>query len=247
MATKRKPALKATSPNGDVPEMTPIKAPAPQQKTVTHEYVISDHINKVRNEVKYVKKTGRVKYKGTDYTYATEADTLAALRPALIKHGLVFCPSYESHTVAANGDVTLVQKIMLTHAETGAVWPYELKAVGSCKNNLYGSMTGGMRHFYLKFFQLETGDDPEREEQRQGEAAEKTPVATASKPASSQQSVQGYVFNMLPGATDQARGNRRKLFDSLATRCGLVANTPYDKVTEAQWQAVLTLINEENS
>jgi hypothetical protein len=45
-------------------------------------------------DVGYVQKAGHNDFQ--NYKYATEADAIAALRPAMIKHGLCMIPSVES-------------------------------------------------------------------------------------------------------------------------------------------------------
>ena len=59
----------------------------------THEQVIVTFMNKVMAEVGYVQKKDENKFQ--KYKYAGEGALLAALRPSMVKHGLVLFPSVQ--------------------------------------------------------------------------------------------------------------------------------------------------------
>ena len=69
---------------------------APETTVLLHSGVanISKKIIAVMRDVGYVQKAGHNDFQ--NYKYATEADAIAALRPAMIKHGLCMIPSVES-------------------------------------------------------------------------------------------------------------------------------------------------------
>jgi len=155
------------------------KEPAPQE-TLTAEAIILRAMNAVMNEVDYVQKKGENDFHG--YKYATEADVLDRLRPAMVKHGLVLIPSVQQvSSVDAHGNTTVSIHYTLAHI-SGAVWPTPVIAAG-CGNDrnkngvgdkgLYKAITGANKYMLFKLFQIETGNaEPEDSEgDRQREAA----------------------------------------------------------------------------
>ena len=96
---------------------------------MSHEQAISVYINRVMTDVGYVQKKDDNKFQ--KYKYAGEGALLAALRPAMVRHGLVLLPSVEKVSpIDEYGNTTGTIEYTLTHAPTGAVWPKPLKAVG---------------------------------------------------------------------------------------------------------------------
>lgn len=130
-------------------------------------------LNAVMNEVSYIQKTGKNTFHG--YKYASEADLLDKLRPAMIKAGLVLVPSIKNYTVVDDhGNTTVMVEYTLAHV-SGEIWPEKIVAVG-CGNDrakngavgdkgVYKALTGANKYLLFKLFQIETGDDPERDEQ----------------------------------------------------------------------------------
>lgn len=144
------------------------KEPIPQE-TLTAEAVILRAMNAVMSEVDYVQKKGENDFHG--YKYATEADVLDRLRPAMVKHGLVLIPSIQQvSSVDENGNTTISIHYTLAHI-SGAVWPTPVIAAG-CGNDknkngvgdkgLYKAITGANKYMLFKLFQIETGNaEPE--------------------------------------------------------------------------------------
>ncbi len=139
-------------------------------------------LNAVMQEAGYVQKTGENDFHG--YRYATEADVLERLRPAMVKHGLILIPSVQQvSAIDSNGNTTVSVHYTLAHV-SGAVWPTSIVAAG-CGNDrsknggfgdkgLYKALTGANKYLLFKLFQIETGDDPEQSEgDRNREAGEK--------------------------------------------------------------------------
>lgn len=136
-------------------------------------------LNAVMQEVDYVQKKGENDFHG--YKYATEADVLDRLRPAMVKHGLILIPSVNQvSAVDTNGNTSVTIQYTMAHI-SGAVWPHPIIAAG-CGNDknksgvgdkgLYKALTGANKYLLFKLFQIETGNDPEESEgDRNREAA----------------------------------------------------------------------------
>lgn len=134
----------------------------------TPEQAIIRAIHAVMSEVGYVHKSGENDFH--KYTYASEADVLSALRPAMIKHGLILIPSVQQVTnIDSFGNTTVSVQYTLAHV-SGAVWPQPIMAAGcgGDKNRngvgdkgVYKAMTGANKYLLFKLFQIETGDEPE--------------------------------------------------------------------------------------
>jgi hypothetical protein len=151
-------------------------------ETLTPEAVILRAVNAVMQEVGYVQKTGENTFHG--YRYASEADVLERLRPAMVKHGLILIPSVQQvSSVDPPGNTTVSVHYTLAHI-SGAVWPQPIIAAGCGgdrnKNGvgdkgLYKALTGANKYMLFKLFQIETGNDPEESQgDRDREAADKT-------------------------------------------------------------------------
>lgn len=118
----------------------------------------------------YVQKNGHNKFHG--YKYASEADLLDKLRPAMVKHGLLLLPSGQKISGPdEHGNVNVEVSYTLAHKD-GEAWPEKLIAFG-CGNDknkngigdkgLYKALTGANKYLLFKLFQIETGDDPEQD------------------------------------------------------------------------------------
>jgi len=144
----------------DVPLIT--ENPTPEQSIIRA-------LHAVMQDASYVQKTGENDFHG--YSYATEADVLERIRPAMIKHGLVLIPSINQvSSIDQHGNTSVTVNYTLAHI-SGAVWPHPIIAAG-CGNDrnkngtgdkgLYKALTGANKYLLFKLFQIETGDDPEQ-------------------------------------------------------------------------------------
>lgn len=142
-------------------------------------------LHAVMSEVGYVQKTGENDFH--KYTYASEADVLAALRPALVKNGLILIPSVaQVATIDQWGNTTVTVSYTLAHT-SGAIWPDKIVAAGcggdKNKNGvgdkgLYKAITGANKYLLFKLFQIETGnDDPDDAKGDERRAETTTPEA----------------------------------------------------------------------
>lgn len=132
---------------------------------------IAGAICKVMLAVKRVPKNGRNKFHG--YDYATEADLVSVIRPAMAEAGLILLPSQtEASGPDECGNVRVKVEYTLAHT-SGEVWPHPLISYGvgndRAKNGndgdkaIYKAATGANKYLLFKLFQVDTGDDPEAE------------------------------------------------------------------------------------
>ena len=172
-------------------------------------------LNKVMDEAKYVQKNAENKFHG--YKYASEAALLETLRPAMIKHGLVLIPSVSNASaIDEHGNTVVAVEYTLAHV-SGEIWPDKITAVG-CGNDrarngtvgdkgVYKAITGANKYLLFKLFQIETGDDPEKDETAPPPSQDKAESDTVKKPASKAQTKSGvapitYADNFVPTAED---------------------------------------------
>ena len=135
----------------------------------------------VMNDVGNVQPTGKNQHFG--YTYLSEGDLLNALRPAVVKHGLVLLPvgvEQKVSTWAPTGkgkpqwvtDVKVTYR--LVHAESGESVDLVMHGSGidSEDKGLYKALTGCLKYLVRQLLLIPTGDDPDhapQQRQRQQE------------------------------------------------------------------------------
>jgi hypothetical protein len=123
-------------------------------------------LHKVMSEVGYVQKAQRNTH--FKYNYAGEAALLAKLRPAMLEAGLLLIPSSDGEPfVDAQGRTHVVMSYTLCHKD-GDIWPTPIRIPGcgtdSQDKGTYKAITGANKYLLFKLFQIETGDDPEKDE-----------------------------------------------------------------------------------
>ena len=145
-------------------------------------------LNTVMAKVGYVQKQGENKFHG--YKYAGEGNLLEVLRPAMVEAGLLLIPSHsEKSEIDAHGNVTVLVEYTLAHKD-GDVWPEKIRVYGTGNDRaksgavgdkgVYKAATGANKYLLFKLFQIETGDDPEKEsEHDRTDDADKTEAAPA--------------------------------------------------------------------
>jgi len=143
-------------------------------------------LNDIMKDVSYVQKSSENKFHG--YKYASEASLLESLRPAMIQHGLILIPSVANvGQIDPHGNTSITVEYTLAHV-SGEIWPDKIIAVG-CGNDrskngsvgdkgVYKALTGANKYLLFKLFQIETGDDPEKDE---GEKPAVAPVQVKSE------------------------------------------------------------------
>jgi hypothetical protein len=125
-------------------------------------------------DVGYVQKAGHNDFQ--NYKYATEADAIGALRPAMIKHGLCMIPSVESVEQDEWGNTNVLMHYRILDEE-GNFLSFRAAGSGNDKNSkgvgdkgIYKALTGASKYALLKTFMMETGDDPEVPNQQEKES-----------------------------------------------------------------------------
>ena len=172
-------------------------------------------LNKVMDDAKYVQKNSENKFHG--YKYASEAALLETLRPAMIKHGLVLIPSVRNvSSIDEHGNTIVTVEYTLAHT-SGEIWPDKITAVGfgndRARNGtvgdkgVYKAITGANKYLLFKLFQIETGDDPEKDETVAPQEEDKNKDSPVKKPAPKVQTKSGiepitYADNFVPTAED---------------------------------------------
>jgi len=149
------------------PEGLTIARPAPQQNLAP----IIGAVHAVMSAVAYIQKTGNNAHQ--HYAYASEADVLAAIRPAMVEQGLVLFPNvvrmeHESYSTKNGGQGTRVFVTVehtLAHV-SGAVWPEKIKAVGCAEDTQDKAVaqagTSAQKYCLLRLFLVETGQDSDK-------------------------------------------------------------------------------------
>lgn len=155
---------------------------------------LAEAMHAIMQEVGYVQKTGKVSGGGASYKFAGESDFIAAIRPAMIKHGVVFSVSdvsnYQCQQVTgSNGKpayhVTGIWSFTLRHVHSSS--EIRVCGVGEGHDSLdkasYKAATGALKYALRQTFVIETGDDPdkpnEEELKQQAEQARKKAEAWA--------------------------------------------------------------------
>lgn len=111
--------------------------------------------------------------KGLNYTYAGEADLIAALRPEMIRCGLVLSPvkiealpteRYKTRSGASMVISRLIVTYRLTHAGSGSYEEIQVLGEGADAGDKSGpkAMTMAYKYALRQAFLIETGDDPDK-------------------------------------------------------------------------------------
>lgn len=172
---------------------------------------------KVMAKAEYVQKTGRNDFQ--NYSYATEADLLAVIRPAMLEEGLLLIPSLHSYTnIDEHGNTTITMDYTLAHT-SGEIWPEKIRGIGQGNDRarsgavgdkgVYKALTGCNKYVLFKLFQIATGDDPEvGNEVDRAESKAAPPTVKKEPPKHSYDDVSGEIIHlrahMDPTITDLA-------------------------------------------
>jgi hypothetical protein len=126
--------------------------------------------------VGYVAKNGENKFHG--YSYATEADLTAAVRPELAKRSLMMIPTVLSHsrteTVNQKGNKSYFTQVevewSVVNGETGEERKFLMPGTAEDPSDkgLYKAITGSEKYALKNLFLVPTGDDPEKDDEGNG-------------------------------------------------------------------------------
>jgi hypothetical protein len=142
-------------------------------------------VSRIIGRAKYVQKSGFNSFH--KYNYATEGDFLALLKPLLDEEKLAIVASQDSVTRDELEPTTRGRRQWLTtvkmtfkviDGETGysEILTSFGTGIDSEDKGLYKAITGCVKYFISKLFLIETGDDPERE--NENETGDNKPPAT---------------------------------------------------------------------
>lgn len=138
-------------------------------------------ILRVMHKVGYVQKSGENEFH--HYKYATESDTIAALRPVMLDEGLILMPSMmHSPVLDQHGNTHIMMSYTLYHVPTGERMVINVPGSGNDRSSkgtvgdkgVYKAMTGALKYALRQTFMLETGEDPERGNNVDDDATEET-------------------------------------------------------------------------
>ena len=124
----------------------------------------------VMDEVRHVTKTGKADPKQGGYKYASDADLLTALQPAMAKHGLAIFPSKVEQSESQHKykssvayKVDLIVTYTLCHANSDQTATIQAPGCGidGQDKSAYVAMTGAFKYALRQLFAVPTGDDPE--------------------------------------------------------------------------------------
>lgn len=148
-------------------------------------------IARLIGKAKYVQKTGKNAFH--NYKYATEADFLALVKPLLDEEKLAIVADtravvrfeVEPTKQGKKQWVTQVEmQFKLIDGETGHAETLTSFGTGidSEDKGLYKAVTGCVKYFIAKLFLIETGDDPEVENDNEKEKKERQPASQGPLP-----------------------------------------------------------------
>lgn len=185
---------------------------------------LQEAILAVMADAGYVQKE-KPKEGGIRYSIKSESAVLQALRPALIKHGIIMLPAAvdeithsEFTTINREGKETTWNRVVarFTYALMGWGESLYVIALGEGADTgdkaVYKAMTGSKKNVLLNAFLMVTGDDPDEDESPSEDERSKAP----SRPYSADVLVKGLrkAAAELKGHT-MAEAIRQRIFDDL--------------------------------
>lgn len=148
----------------------------------------------VMGEVGHVPKNGKNAHFG--YSFATEADVVAAVREKMAARSIMLIPSVEKtefrSVPGAKGPkqvCTLTVKFTLMDGDSDKTIEFTIIGEGedAIDKSAFKAMTGAEKYAVMKLFMIPTGDDPEKDTEqpppRRAQSAIKPATATANAPA----------------------------------------------------------------
>lgn len=155
-------------------------------------------LNAVMQEVGYVQ---RSRTQGLNYSFASESAFIEALRPELVKHGVVVHPldvrsiNTESYTTRNGSEMnmtTVVVTYRFAHAPSGSHIDVTTVGQGADTGDKASNkaLTGAFKYALRQALMIETGDDPDKDssENQQRAYGQPTPrpQSNGSKPSDKQ-------------------------------------------------------------
>lgn len=145
---------------------------------------IFQKINKVTSELEALVKDGK---NPMGYKYLSHAQVLSAIRPLLVKHGVVVYPVMappqltdviDKKTGNVSGKMTTFQSqfkfVNIDNPEDYFIAATIGQGVDTGDKGAYKAATGAMKYMLFQTFLVETDDDPENEKVKPGLSASKS-------------------------------------------------------------------------
>jgi len=143
---------------------------------------IHEAINGVMKEVGYVQKE---KKQGLNYSFASEAALIQALRPVMVEHGIyayvievlkIYRDNYSTKSGTVMTNTLEHGKVRFQHVHSETFIDVEATGEGADAGDKSANkaMTGMLKYALRQTFMIETGDDPDKD--ASVERAEVTPV-----------------------------------------------------------------------
>lgn len=142
---------------------------------------VLEALMKAAHSVNYVQKKGFNDFQ--KYNYVTEPDVINAVRPALLKEGLMILPSVVEVNHDEHGNTHVLVDYTVLH-ETGDSLSFRCAGSGNDRNSkgvgdkgIYKALTGANKYALLRLLQLATGDDAEVPNEVDDKKEDKKPAA----------------------------------------------------------------------
>lgn len=202
----------------------------PTPEMVKHER-LSAAIGAVMGEVGYVENTGENKFHR--YSYAKDSDLIRALRPSMLKHGVVgplpvkTTQSREEAAPTKRGArqwVTTVDvEYILLHRDSGDRIELAMSGAGidGEDKGTFKAMTGAYKYILREGFMIETGDDPEEDHQPQPQGGGASEEDLESARSEGAQKGREWVIRQIYSKADRDESFDGRTFASKLKKAGI--------------------------
>jgi len=168
-------------------------AAEPSERTeATNHANIGEAFLAIMKEVGYVQKLGKNTMQ--NYKYAGEAQLIEALRPALIKHGVIMYPSRAVEVVDAvvvgspdkeKKTFRTVINYSFTYLHVASKTSIDVASIGegvdTGDKSAYKAATGALKYALRQPFLIETGDEPEAHDLKEDKNPKANPPTSGEK------------------------------------------------------------------
>lgn len=235
-----------TTPKTAKPELPPVLGQSPSIKAVLKA------INTVMQEVGYVEKTRSAKL---PYSFASEAGLIHALRPEMVKAGLVMWVSkvetdvderYTTKNNAVMSRAKVTATLRIAHVTSGEWIEIASQGEGADSGDKATpkALTGFFKYALRQTFLIETGDDPDFANSEEQERATGKPEKAAGNGDESQGFAGNEAIKQYAELLKSARDAGVKLPDSLILDFG--TPIPIEKLRD-HYQKIFDLVEKEKA
>lgn len=133
-------------------------------------------LHDIQSEVERMEKDGRNTFQ--NYNYLSETQVTLKIKELLDKHNVMFLPKEITEkqvteiSPTSKGTkqyvTTVTVKYVFADVETGETYEGSIEGQGSdtADKGIYKAITGAIKYVYMKTFNIPTGDDPERTQEK---------------------------------------------------------------------------------